>query len=170
MYTLKKAVKNVHYSKLSYCFYCTGGIRCVVQKVKLVYINRMITVVGVLLCVAGATFWFTQTFKDNMLYYLTPTQALNTPLDQLLKKNKSFRAGGLVVPGSVKREGVILSFSIKDDNNNTLHVTYKGIAPELFAENKGVIAIGTFTARNQFKATQLLAKHDENYKIGGSIG
>ncbi len=137
---------------------------------KQVYINRIMTILGVLLCVGGATFWFTQTFQDNMLYYLTPTQALNTPLAQLLKKNKSFRAGGLVVPGSIKRDGVYLFFSVKDDNNNTLDVTYKGIAPELFAEKKGVIAIGTFTAHHQFTATQLLAKHDENYKRDGSTG
>lgn len=98
--------------------------------------------------------------KDNVSLYFTPTQVYNkeAPLGH------SFRIGGLVEAGSLKREGdgLTVHFSITD-TSKTMPVTYKGILPDLFKEGKGVVAQGKLHADNVFYADEVLAKHDENY-------
>ena len=98
--------------------------------------------------------------KNNVSLYFTPTQVYNNEAPQ----GRSFRIGGLVEAGSVKREndGLTVRFSITD-TVKAMPVTYKGILPDLFKEGKGVVAQGKLDTDNVFHAEEVLAKHDENY-------
>jgi cytochrome c-type biogenesis protein CcmE len=98
--------------------------------------------------------------QDNVSLYFTPTQVFNNEAPQ----ERNFRIGGLVVVGSLKREldGLTIHFDVTD-TFKTMHVTYKGILPDLFKEGKGVVAHGKLEGGNTFIADEILAKHDENY-------
>ena len=99
-------------------------------------------------------------FRSNLVFFFSPSQvaAGEAPRD------KSFRIGGLVKEASLKREadGVTLAFIITDTAHD-VPVRYKGILPDLFKEGKGAVAQGKFGADNVFTASEVLAKHDENY-------
>jgi cytochrome c-type biogenesis protein CcmE len=97
-------------------------------------------------------------FRSNMVFFFTPSQiaAHEAPT------GRSLRIGGLVEVGSIKREGVKVHF-IVTDTAKSLPVVYTGILPDLFKEGKGVVAEGELGADGVFQATQVLAKHDENY-------
>lgn len=98
--------------------------------------------------------------KDNVNLYFTPTQVFNKEAPQ----GSSFRIGGLVKEGSVKREndGLTVTFEISD-THKSIPVVYKGILPDLFKEGKGVVAQGRMEADGMMHAEEVLAKHDENY-------
>jgi cytochrome c-type biogenesis protein CcmE len=98
--------------------------------------------------------------RGNVNLYFTPTQVSNNEVPQ----GRSFRIGGLVEEGSIKREkdGLTTSFVITDTNKK-IPVTYKGILPDLFKEGKGVVAQGKVEADGVMHAEEVLAKHDENY-------
>ncbi|MBI5330519.1 MAG: cytochrome c maturation protein CcmE [Betaproteobacteria bacterium] len=99
-------------------------------------------------------------FQSNLVFFFSPTEvaAGKAPAD------RAFRIGGLVEAGSVKREGDGLTTRfIVTDTAKTMSVVYKGILPDLFKEGKGVVAEGKLGADGAFAATQVLAKHDENY-------
>ncbi len=98
--------------------------------------------------------------KNNVSLYFTPTQVFNKEAPQ----GRSFRIGGLVETGSVKREGdgLTVHFNVSD-TVKIMPVIYKGILPDLFKEGKGVVAQGKLEADNVFHAEEVLAKHDENY-------
>lgn len=96
----------------------------------------------------------------NVSLYFTPTQVYNKEAPQ----GRSFRIGGLVEEGSVKREkdGLTVNFIITD-KHKSMSVVYKGILPDLFKEGKGVVAQGRIEADGVMHAEEVLAKHDENY-------
>ena len=98
--------------------------------------------------------------NSNIALYITPTEvaAGKSPKDKL------FRIGGLVKEGSISRQadGVTISFAITD-TEQSIPVHYKGILPDLFKEGKGAVAQGKLNADGTFVATEVLAKHDENY-------
>jgi cytochrome c-type biogenesis protein CcmE len=99
-------------------------------------------------------------FRSNLVFFLTPTQvaANEAPHD------RSFRIGGLVEAGSVVREKDALTVRFKvTDTAKTIPVVYTGILPDLFREGKGVVAQGRMNPDGSFRATEVLAKHDENY-------
>ncbi len=99
-------------------------------------------------------------FQSNLVFFFTPTQVAGkqAPLD------RNFRIGGLVEEGSVKRQADALRVNFKvTDGAQTIPVTYIGILPDLFKEGKGVVAEGKLGADGLFTASQVLAKHDENY-------
>jgi cytochrome c-type biogenesis protein CcmE len=98
--------------------------------------------------------------RGNVNLYFTPTQVFNHEVPQ----GRSFRIGGLVEEGSIKRDkdGLTVNFVITDTNNK-IPVTYKGILPDLFKEGKGVVAQGKVEADGVMHAEEVLAKHDENY-------
>lgn len=98
--------------------------------------------------------------KDNVNLYFTPTQVFNKEAPQ----GSSFRIGGLVQEGSVKRanDGLTVTFEISD-THKSIPVVYKGILPDLFKEGKGVVAQGRMEADGMMHAEEVLAKHDENY-------
>jgi len=96
----------------------------------------------------------------NVSLYFTPTQVFNNEAPH----GRSFRIGGLVEEGSVKREadGLTVNFAITDTHKR-IPVVYKGILPDLFKEGKGVVAQGSVGPDGVMQADEVLAKHDENY-------
>jgi cytochrome c-type biogenesis protein CcmE len=122
--------------------------------------QRFLLIIGGIAIVAAAAGLVLFALKDNVSLYFTPTQVYNKEAPQ----GRSFRIGGLVEAGSVKREGdgLTVHFSITD-TARSMPVTYKGILPDLFKEGKGVVAQGKLQADNVFYAEEVLAKHDENY-------
>lgn len=99
-------------------------------------------------------------FRSNMVFFYSPSQVANGEVPQ----QTSFRIGGLVEEGSIKRDtdGLTVHFVVTDLAKRTL-VTYQGILPDLFKEGKGVVAQGKLNADGVFAASEVLAKHDENY-------
>jgi len=99
-------------------------------------------------------------FRSNLVFFFSPTQVANKEAPV----NKTFRLGGLVEQGSLKRlpDGVTVSFVVTD-TGKSIPVRYKGILPDLFREGKGVVAQGRLEADGVFQAQEVLAKHDENY-------
>jgi cytochrome c-type biogenesis protein CcmE len=105
-----------------------------------------------------ATALVLQAFQKNLVFFFSPTQvaAKEAPL------GRTFRIGGIVEPGSVKRDGVDVSF-IVTDTAKTIPVVYRGSLPDLFREGKMVVAQGQLREDGVFHAREVLAKHDENY-------
>ena len=97
-------------------------------------------------------------FNKNLVFFFTPSQvaANEAPL------GRTFRIGGMVVPGSLKRDGVQVRFAVTD-TARTMQVVYAGQLPDLFKEGKGVVAQGQLGPDGVFTAREVLAKHDENY-------
>ena len=101
-----------------------------------------------------------RSFQDNLLYYLTPSEAIVKNLED----QRAFRIGGLVEMGSFQREeGNLKARFILTDGIENIEVNYSGILPDLFREGQGIIATGTFNQEKIFIASEVLAKHDENY-------
>lgn len=96
-------------------------------------------------------------FEENLVFFYSPTQVAANEAPQ----QRTFRVGGLVEEGSVRREGVQVNFVITD-TARTVPVRYEGILPDLFKEGKGVVAQGQMQG-GVFVAREVLAKHDENY-------
>jgi cytochrome c-type biogenesis protein CcmE len=107
--------------------------------------------------VAGIVTLVLNAFESNLVFFYSPSQvaAQEAPRERL------FRIGGLVEEGSVRREGLQVSFVVTD-TAHTVPVKYEGILPDLFKEGKGVVAQGQLR-EGVFVAREVLAKHDENY-------
>lgn len=117
----------------------------------------------VLLLVAGvsiATFLIIQAFNQNMMFFFSTSEVKQGKAPD----DRAFRIGGLVVEGSVERD--TKSLKVNFDLTDTLHsvtVEYTGILPDLFREGQGIIAMGELDRSGVFVASEVLAKHDENY-------
>jgi len=131
--------------------------------------NRMLLVALLLFGVFSAGYLGIKAFNENLLYFYTPTDVANGKAPA----GKSFRVGGLVEKDSVQRKDMMVSFVVTD-NNKSIEVKYEGILPDLFREGQGVVTSGSLTSKctknwfgrqckNTFLATDVLAKHDENY-------
>ena len=120
--------------------------------------NRMILVGLLVSGVFLAGYLGIKAFSENLLYFYTPSDIV----EGKAPTNKSFRIGGLVENDSLDRDGMLVTFSVTD-NSESIEVTYEGILPDLFREGQGVVASGSLSNRNTFIATEVLAKHDENY-------
>ena len=122
--------------------------------------KKLLWVVAGLALLGVATTLVLNALKTNLNYFYTPTQVANDEAPN----NRSFRIGGLVLAGSLKRhtDGLTVEFIVTDTARN-IPVSYKGILPDLFKEGKGVVAQGKLGANGYFVADQVLAKHDENY-------
>jgi cytochrome c-type biogenesis protein CcmE len=113
------------------------------------------------LAILGLGAWLVlSAFQKNMVFFFTPTQILAGEAP----RGRSFRLGGMVENGSIKRQadGVTVGFMVTD-NAQKISVTYRGILPDLFKEGKGVVAQGKLDGNGVFTAEEVLAKHDENY-------
>ena len=99
-------------------------------------------------------------FRENMLYYFSPSQVFAGEAP----RERTIRVGGLVTQGSVQRasENLLVKFNVTDFKH-TLAIHYTGILPDLFREGQGIVAIGKMQPDGTFLATEVLAKHDENY-------
>ncbi len=97
-------------------------------------------------------------FNQNLVFFFSPTQVMAKEAPA----GRTFRIGGIVEPGSVKRDGVEVRFVVTDTAHG-LPVAYKGQLPDLFREGKMVVAQGQLGPDGTFRAREVLAKHDENY-------
>ena len=122
--------------------------------------RRALWIVAGVAALGVATALVLNAFQSNMVFYLTPTQVATNEAP----RDRAFRVGGLVEEGSLVREKDALTVRFKvTDTARTIPVVYTGILPDLFKEGKGVIAQGRVGADGVFRATEVLAKHDENY-------
>ena len=108
------------------------------------------------LCIAAA--FVLNAFNSNLVFFFTPTQVLNGEAP----RNKTFRIGGMVKAGSLQRDGTLVSFVVTDTMHD-MTVHYSGLLPDLFKEGKGVVAQGKLDEQGVMTASEVLAKHDENY-------
>ena len=122
--------------------------------------RRALWIVGGLAALGVAVALVVNAFRSNLVFFFTPTQVAA----QEAPRDRAFRIGGLVEAGSVAREkdGLTVRFRVTD-TAKTIPVVYTGLLPDLFREGKGVVAQGRIAADGTFKATEVLAKHDENY-------
>ena len=113
-----------------------------------------------LVAMALATTLVLNAFRSNLVFFFTPTQVANGEVP----KGRSFRIGGMVETGSLARErdGLTVHFVVTDTVKR-VPVTFKGILPDLFKEGKGAVAQGQLDTDGTFRASEVLAKHDENY-------
>ena len=122
--------------------------------------RRKVLVIGILFGVSVAAVLGLTAFQENLLYFYSPTQVSAGEAPD----NHSFRIGGLVVDGTVKRkpDSLDVQFDLTD-NTETVTVQYTGILPDLFREGQGIVAMGSLQSGGLFIAEEVLAKHDENY-------
>ena len=122
--------------------------------------RRLIGVLVILVGVAVAGGITVYSLQQNMLFFISPSDVYA----QSLPVDRQFRLGGLVLPGSVTRanDGLAVQFDVSD-GAETITVSYDGILPDLFKEGQGVITRGVLTDSGTFVASEVLAKHDENY-------
>ncbi len=121
---------------------------------KLALITLVVAIIGVAVALV------LNAFNSNLVFFFSPTQIANGEAPT----SRAFRIGGLVEEGSIKRQadGLTVNFVVTD-TAKSIPVTYTGILPDLFKEGKGVVAEGKLGSDGLFSATQVLAKHDENY-------
>ena len=97
-------------------------------------------------------------FQSNLVFFFTPSQVFKGEAP----KNRLFRIGGMVKEGTLKRGNDEIEFIVTDFSNDVV-VHYTGLLPDLFKEGRGVVAQGRLNNENVMVATEVLAKHDENY-------
>ena len=123
--------------------------------------QRLTLLVLAIAAVLGAVLLAMSALKDQAAYFYTPGDVARdgVPL------GRAVRVGGMVRAGSLQRaaDGVTIQFLVKDETPHTIRVRFRGIVPDLFKENSGVVAEGRFEPGGLFVADNILAKHDENY-------
>src|SRR5262245_7157516 len=120
--------------------------------------KRMAAIALGVVALGIATALVLSAFQKNLVFFFSPTQvaAQEAPL------GRTFRIGGIVEPGSAKRDGLEVRFAVTD-TAKAIPVVYRGALPDLFREGKMVVAQGQLGADGTFLAREVLAKHDENY-------
>jgi cytochrome c-type biogenesis protein CcmE len=120
--------------------------------------KRLILVLAGLATAGVAVSLVVSAFRSNLVFFFTPSQIAADEAP----RGRSFRVGGLVQEGSLHRDGTTVTFLVTD-TAKTVPVAYVGILPDLFKEGKGVVAQGRLESDGVFHASEVLAKHDENY-------
>lgn len=122
--------------------------------------KRIAMIAGGLAALGAAAAFVLAAFQENLVFFFTPSQVAANEVPQ----GRAFRIGGMVTPGSVKRQadGVTVQFAVTDTAKDVT-VVYRGILPDLFREGKGVVTQGKLGPDGVFQASEVLAKHDENY-------
>jgi len=120
--------------------------------------KRALIIIAALVVIGVAALLILNALNSNIALYVTPSEvsAGKAPKDQ------AFRIGGMVKDGSLRRDGLTVHFVITDLVKD-IPVTYTGILPDLFKEGKGAVIQGRMNANGEFIASEVLAKHDENY-------
>tara|TARA_A200000113_G_C8868767_1_gene355764 strand:+ start:3343 stop:3747 length:405 start_codon:yes stop_codon:yes gene_type:complete len=119
--------------------------------------KRLFNVLLVLLFSFAGISLILYSLNSNLDYFFTPSELM----DKEVPSDRRIKLGGMVLEGSVVRASSEILFTVTD-YKNTINVTYRGIVPDLFKENSGVVALG-FLDNQMFYAEEVLAKHDENY-------
>jgi len=122
--------------------------------------RHLAILVAALVCGGTATALVLNAFRSNLVFFFSPTQVAQREAPTA----RAFRLGGLVAPGSVQRQddGMTVRFVVTDTARE-VPVVYRGLLPDLFREGKGVVANGKLGPDGTFVASEVLAKHDENY-------
>jgi len=122
--------------------------------------KRFAMIGGGLAALGVAAAFVLAAFQENLVFFFKPSQVAANEVPQ----GRAFRVGGMVTPGSVKRQadGVTVQFTVTDTAKNVT-VVYRGLLPDLFREGKGVVTQGKLGPDGVFQASEVLAKHDENY-------
>ena len=122
--------------------------------------QRLLLVAVALVLLGGATGLVMLALSDSIAFFVTPTDIATNRVEA----DRRFRLGGLVVPGSVERSGAdgTVGFALTDQVNQ-VQVRYQGLLPDLFREGQGIVAQGHLAGDGVFVASEVLAKHDENY-------
>ena len=120
--------------------------------------QKRLAIAGGIVCAVGAAAALVlNAFQSNLVFFYSPSQVVSREAPQA----RTFRLGGLVQPGTLKRDGTRADFVVTD-TAKSITVRYEGILPDLFKEGKGVVAQGQLHG-DVFVAREVLAKHDENY-------
>ena len=125
------------------------------KKVKLRFIFLLLTLSVLIL----AIYLVLKSLEENVVYFISPTDIKKLPE---INYNKKYRVGGMVKKNSISMTSDQVNFVITDFKNN-INVEFSGVVPNLFSEEKGVVAEGFLKDKNFLKASKILAKHDENY-------
>jgi cytochrome c-type biogenesis protein CcmE len=120
--------------------------------------KRFAFIAAGLVALALATAFVLNAFRSNLVFFFTPTQVAQGEAPA----NRVFRVGGLVKEGSLKRNAGNIEFVVTDTAHD-IRVNYSGLLPDLFQEGKGVVTQGRLGEQGVFVASEVLAKHDENY-------
>jgi cytochrome c-type biogenesis protein CcmE len=122
--------------------------------------QRLLLVAVALVLLGGATGLVMLALSDSIAFFVTPTDIAT----KRVEVDRRFRLGGLVVPGSVERSGDdgTVGFALTDQVSQ-VQVRYQGLLPDLFREGQGIVAQGHLAGDGVFVASEVLAKHDENY-------
>ena len=123
-------------------------------------LNKIYLIIFFLLSIGLITFFILRALEKNIDLYLTPSDLKAVDFNQ----PDDFKLGGMVKVGSLEKLGGLEISFVVTDFESEMTVIYEGVLPNLFKENSGVVATGTLNAeQNQFIASEILAKHDENY-------
>jgi cytochrome c-type biogenesis protein CcmE len=123
-------------------------------------LNKIYLIIFFLLSVGLITFFILRALEKNIDLYLTPSDLKAVDFNQ----PDDFKLGGMVKVGSLEKLGGLEISFVVTDFESEMTVIYEGVLPNLFKENSGVVATGSLNSeQNQFIATEILAKHDENY-------
>jgi cytochrome c-type biogenesis protein CcmE len=120
--------------------------------------QRLILVIVALVLLGGASGLVLFALSDSVAFFVTPSDIAAGKVDA----ERRFRLGGLVVDGSVERADGTVRFRLTD-RASEVPVRYRGILPDLFREGQGIVAQGVLGSDGVFTASEVLAKHDENY-------
>jgi len=122
--------------------------------------KRLILILAALALLGGATALVLSAMRENLVFFHTPSEVA----EGKAPFGRTFRIGGMVVDGSLERlpDGVTLRFAVTD-TAKTIPVVYRGALPDLFSEGKGAVVQGRLGSDGVFVASEVLAKHDENY-------
>jgi len=126
--------------------------------------KRLMVVSAILLVVGGAIGLMLYALTQNIDLFYTPSEIIEGKDGQIPQVGQRLRIGGMVVPGTVKRDQdtLVVSFDLVD-TGPIVTVSYQGILPDLFREGQGIVATGVLTKNNHIDAHEVLAKHDEEY-------
>ncbi|MCU7811797.1 MAG: cytochrome c maturation protein CcmE [Candidatus Thiodiazotropha sp. (ex Notomyrtea botanica)] len=123
--------------------------------------KKRLTLIGLMVAGIGVATWLAlNAFDENLMFFFSPSEIA----EGKAPTGHPFRVGGLVATDSVERksDGLTTSFTVTD-NAETVTVEYTGILPDLFREGQGIVAMGQLNQSGVFVASEVLAKHDENY-------
>lgn len=120
--------------------------------------KRFLLILAGLALLSAAAVLVLNAFNSNLVFFFTPTQVVGDEAP----RGKAFRVGGMVKEGSLLRDSENGRFVVTDTHKEVV-VQYRGMLPDLFKEGRGVVAQGRLNAQGEFVASEVLAKHDENY-------
>ena len=126
--------------------------------------KRLMAVSAILLVVSGGIGLMLYALSQNIDLFYTPSEIIDGKEGKIPELGQRLRIGGMVVPGTVKRDQQTLAVSFDlVDIGPAVTVSYHGILPDLFREGQGIVATGVLTKNNYIEAHEVLAKHDEEY-------